>query len=112
MSKLIHILENSMDINEKLAPHNWKIINYVAKYGKTDVLKYLIEMGADINSPCPHDKWTPIHQAANSGIDENVKLLVDSGVDLELVNNEGRTGWEFIKSNCNSETIEYCNKNN
>jgi hypothetical protein len=64
--------------------HDVSVFHAAAKYGHTDLLRYLISMKNYVNMPLPVDKATLLHEAARGNHIQTVRTLVDLGANCDF----------------------------
>lgn len=81
-------------------------LNFFAKIGNNQVIKYLIDKGADINLSSPKG-ITALQYAATEGCLETVKVLVNKGANINILNSDGNTALHFSTLDGHIAVIKY-----
>ena len=67
----------------------WTAVYMAARWGHTDILKFLLDAGGNPRGRIPGSRWAPLLAAARANCVEAVKMLLDAGAGedvLRLVN--------------------------
>lgn len=107
---IVHFIEHCDNLNYIFpdSPGTWSVANYVFKYGTPETVKYLLTKYPDLDYENESSEgWRPIHQIASSHDGEAVKLLIDIGVNILSKTSQNISGFEYIITSQNAETITY-----
>jgi ankyrin repeat protein len=79
------------EINHFPMEHNASFIRAAAKYGHTDLLRYLIRRENCVNMILPGDNCKLLHEAARGNHIQTVRTLVDLGASCDIEDANGKT---------------------
>jgi ankyrin repeat protein len=93
------LMEKRPDIREQVLnemnPNSTEYIpsavRAAARYGHSDLLRYLISKGNCVNMTLPGDSGTLLHEAARENNIQTVSTLFDLGADFGIQDSEGKT---------------------
>ena len=103
---MMALLEQGADPDEEMVD-GWRLVHYLAKVGKTQMLKVLLESGADPD-PQKEDGWTPMMLAVFNDQFDAAKLLVKTA-NFEVKNAQGCSCEDLAEAQdrCNGEEPRY-----
>lgn len=96
---VVKLLEYGADIGVR-SSNGATSLHWAMRSGSPENTGLLIKAGADINARDLGDR-TPLHWAAHSRTPEYIAELLRSGADGSLVDEDGKTAFDYAKDNAN-----------
>jgi len=107
---IVHFINHCDNLHYRFpdSPGTWNVVNYIFRCGTPEVVKFLLQTYPDLDYENEASEgWRPIHQVASSYDGESVRLILDNGVNPLTRTSDNITGFEYIISNQDAETISY-----
>jgi hypothetical protein len=107
---VVHFINHCDNLHYRFpdSPGTWNVINYIFRCGTQEVVKYVLKTYPDLDYENESSEgWRPIHQIASSYDGESVRLILDNGADPLTKTSDNITGFEYIISAQDAQTIGY-----
>lgn len=107
---IVHFINHCDNLHYRFSdsPGTWNVVNYIFRCGTQEVVKYVLKTYPDLDYENEASEgWRPIHQVASSYDGESVRLILDNGADPLTRTSDNITGFEYIISGQDAETINY-----
>jgi len=100
--KVIQLVGSGADVNS-VGERGYTALLRAARWGNTDLVRYLIQHGADVRAKTPEGKTTLMEAVTNPGDTQLLTALASAGVDIKARDNSGRTVLHYA-----SEAVDDC----
>lgn len=91
------LIEAGADVNA-MSSDRETALSLAIRDNDIELIKMLLKAGANINLPFGGKQTTPLMLAASGSSAKIVKLLLKAGADINMLNNQGETVFDYIKS--------------
>jgi ankyrin repeat protein len=89
--KVIHLIEANPELIKSMDDSQRTPLHLAARFGGTDLVKFLIDRGADLDARSYND-FTPLHVCSTASV---AQMLVKSGSDTTLIDSWGMTALQY-----------------